>query len=89
MDHYRAAPNRFDAPVIRGSIKREQVASIKPNGKWITTDIKVPADAKEKKSWLFRTTFKLDFEPVMGAAAITANPSFVLFVNGRLVSARQ
>jgi len=82
-----AGPTKFDAPVFRGKLDPAAAKDIALTGKWIWGDTaapgKVPA-AGEKV--LLRTTWKLAASPSSGAAIITCDNGFSLFINGKLIT---
>ncbi len=81
-----AAPQSFDAPIIRGRVEDGESAGMELEAKWIwgasAAGGKAP-DAGEEI--LLRKTLKLEEEVAQGGAVITCDNEFVLFVNGREV----
>ena len=81
-----AAPGRFDAPVFRGKVDREAAAKIELGAEWIWGDS--AADGKSPpggERLLFVTNVKLDSDVKSGAAIVTCDNEFTLYLNGRSV----
>lgn len=83
-----AAPTKMDASVFRGKPDSEAVRKIKIQGKWIWGDSakegKVPPAGEQI---LLGKVFSLESAVVDGAAIVTADNAFTLFINGRKISA--
>ncbi|MEZ5384968.1 MAG: DUF1549 domain-containing protein [Prosthecobacter sp.] len=81
-----AAPNRFDAPVFRGKIDRQAAAKIQLGAEWIwgasAAEGKPPPGGERL---LFVTNVKLDAAVKSGAAIVTCDNEFTLYLNGRSV----
>ncbi|KAB2675409.1 MAG: DUF1549 domain-containing protein [Verrucomicrobia bacterium] len=71
------APERFDAPVVRS----RNDPSLRTSGRWIWAVGANPPPAGDTVT--FRRTFELAAAPVAAGAAITADNSYSLFVNGK------
>jgi hypothetical protein len=81
-----AAPNRFDAPVFRGKPNPDAARSIDLDGEWIWGDSAAggaPPPGGERL--LFVTNLKLDQPVTSGAAIVTCDNEFTLYINGRSV----
>jgi hypothetical protein len=78
------APERFDAPVLRGRLDPEVERSIKITASWIWRYPEA-SDAVPKPGEVFtaRKRVVLKRAPQGGGAVITADNSFTLFVNGQ------
>ncbi len=83
-----AGPNEFDAPVTRGKVDKDQVDQIDLKGEWIwgdsAADGKAPAAGEQL---VFRKTIDLPAGVVSGAAVVTADNSFELYIGRRKVAA--
>ena len=81
------APARMDAPVFRGRLDPEAAKSVKLSGQWIwgtsAADGKTPPAGE---TILLRANWKLDAAPAGGAAILTCDNGFSLYINGRKVS---
>ena len=81
-----AAPQKYDAPVFRGNPGDQSVVGVKPVAKWIWGDS--AADGKSppaNETITMKATVKLPSVVVRGAAVVTCDNSFILYVNGREV----
>lgn len=78
-----AAPDKYDAPVLRGSRDEELIADQQLTGRWIWSaeTTQVPAD----ETRVFRKQFDLDQPLDGGVAVVTCDNEFTLFINGRQV----
>ncbi len=83
-----AAPTMFDAPVTRGTLDESVLASIDLQGQWIwgssAADDRSPPAGEQLT---FRKVIDLPHAVVAGAAVLSADNSFELFINGRHVAA--
>ena len=82
-----AAPQKFDAPVMRGKVDQKIAAKIKPSAQWIWGDSakdgkRPPAD----EAIVLRKQFKLDKAVESAAAVVTCDNEFVLYVNNRQIT---
>ena len=73
------APERFDAPVVRA----HSDPAIKPTARWIWATGSNPPPAGDAAT--FRRSVELTERPAAAGAAITADNSYSLYVNGRKV----
>ncbi len=71
------APERYDAPVVRARVD----PSLKASGRWIWGTGPNPQAAGDIVT--FRKSVVLPDAPVAGGAAITADNSYTLYVNGK------
>ncbi len=81
-----AAPLRFDAPVFRGKVDPEAAKKIELGAEWLWGDS--AADGKAPpggERLLFVTNVKLDAAVTSGAAIVTCDNAFTLYLNGRSV----
>jgi hypothetical protein len=82
-----SAPAKMDAPVFRGRLDPEAAKSVQLSGQWIWG-----ASAAEGKTppagetILLRANWKLAAAPASGAAILTCDNGFTLYVNGRKVT---
>ena len=79
------APTKFDAPVFHAVVDSSQVVNKKPlEAKWIwgKSASELPAAGE---TIVVRKDFKLENEPARGAALVTCDNEFTLFINGREV----
>ncbi|HTI72808.1 MAG TPA: DUF1549 domain-containing protein, partial [Candidatus Limnocylindria bacterium] len=74
-----SAPERFDAPVVRAHLD----PSMKPTAEWIWATGSNPPPGGEDLT--FRRTLILAQPPTAAGAAITADNSYTLYVNGKKV----
>ncbi len=82
-----AAPNTFDAPVLRGKIGTAAINTIKLNGEWIWGDS--AADGKQPvagEQLVFRKVIDLPLDVVSGALVMTVDNAFDLYIARRLVA---
>jgi len=80
------APAKMDAPIMRGKADPKVTKDIQLSAQWIWGDSAQKGNPPAGDTVMLRKTFKLD-APVSGASAVvTADNSFVLYVNGRKVS---
>lgn len=85
-----SAPQKMDAPIVRGKARPNDVASpaTMPAGNWIwssdgTGNPLPPSD----QSLAFRTRFDLPVAAVRATAAITVDNSYTLYANGKRIAA--
>ncbi len=71
------APDRFDAPVVRA----RSSSDVKATGQWIWTRGPIPTPQGDTAT--FRATVVLDSLPKNAGAAITADNSYTLYLNGK------
>jgi hypothetical protein len=80
------APLKMDAPVFRGKLDPAAAADTKLTGQWIwgssAANGKVPPSGE---TILLRATWTLDDTPAAGAAILTCDNEFTLFINGRKI----
>lgn len=83
-----AAPNRFDAPVLRvkSSTTQPKKSTTALQAKWIWSQAD-SRSAKAGQTVTFRRQFKLESKPQSGIAAVTCDNEYTLYVNGRKVAA--
>jgi hypothetical protein len=82
-----AAPTEFDAPVIRGKVDHESLAKIELAGQWIwgeSASAGKPPPAGEEV--VFRLTVRLPADVVSGAAVISCDNAFELYIGRRQVA---
>jgi len=83
-----AAPEKFDAPVVRGKADIAAAKQIKLAGQWVwSSDGNEPNVPKAGDAITLRHKFTLKSAPVRAGAAISADNSYTLFVNGRELGA--
>lgn len=77
------APTKFDAPIFHAAVDTSETANNKPlDAKWIWG--KSPSNPPAAgETIVLRKELKLPSEPVRGAALLTCDNEFTLFVNGR------
>lgn len=79
-------PERFDAPVIRGTIARDAAAREKPIGRWVWAY----ADAEKSPAgerYTFRGRLKLKEMPRQAVSVVAGDNSAKLYMNGREIVA--
>ncbi len=80
------APAKMDAPVFRGRLDPEAAKAVKLSGQWIwgssAAEGKTPPAGE---TILLRANWKLDAAPAGGAAILTCDNGFTLYVNGRKI----
>ncbi len=82
-----AAPVGFDAPVLRGVLDPELLASVEIKGDWIWGESAANGGQPPAgESLSFRKQVKLSSKAVSGVAVVSADNSFELFVNNRRVT---
>lgn len=82
-----AAPDKMDASVFRGKADPELAKQIHLQGKWIWGDSAKPGMVPPAgETILMRKLLKLDQAVVEGAAVMTCDNGFTLFINGRKVT---
>ncbi|KAA5542087.1 DUF1549 domain-containing protein [Roseiconus nitratireducens] len=79
-----AAPQEFDAPVLRGKVDPDVVASLELEGQWIWGDVADGTPGGGRLS--FRKQLHLPAAVRSGAAVITAHDAFELYLGGRKVA---
>ena len=82
------APDKMDAPVFRGKLDPHAAAETPLTGHWIWGDSAgegktPPAD----ETLLLRATWNLEDAPTSGAAILTCDNAFTLYLNGRQIIA--
>lgn len=81
------APTKMDAPVFRSKADPQAAAAMALTGQWIwgasAADGKVPPAGE---TILLSTTWKLEEAPSSGAAIITCDNEFILYLNGRKIT---
>ncbi len=81
------APQKYDAPILRGKFDEEAQKNVQITGKWIWADFDHKDVKREQnRSILFRKKLTIKGPVAIAGAMITANQSFTLFVNNREVS---
>lgn len=81
-----AAPNRMDAPVFRGKLDPEAGRNIAMTGQWIWGDSAADGKAPPAgETILMRGQIKLEDEVEEGAAILTCDNGFTLYLGGRKV----
>lgn len=77
-----AGPTKFDAPVVRGASEADEGQHRPLSASWIwgdsASDGKVPAAGESLR---FERYFDLPSEPLWGAAVVTCDNSFEIFIN--------
>jgi len=82
-----SAPSEFDAPVIRGKVDPESLASLDLEGRWIWGGSAASqAGPAGGERLTFRTSVTLPANVRGGAAVITADNAFTLYLGGRRVA---
>ena len=82
-----AAPNEYDAPLLRGKLPADPGVRAEMQAEWIwgeSADGGSPPPAGDVS--VFRKVIRLDSPVVGGAAAVTADNEFELYINGRRVA---
>jgi hypothetical protein len=82
----QTAPAKMDAPVMRGKPDPATFKSIKLSGQWLWGDSASKGTPPSGESVVLRKTFTLPHAAITASAVVTADNSFSLYVNGRLVS---
>ncbi len=80
------APAKMDAPVMRGKPDPKSARNVKISAQWIWGDTAKSGAPPAGDTVTLRKTFKLDAAPESASGVVTADNSFSLYVNGRLVS---
>jgi len=82
------APKKMDAPVFRAKPDPAAAQAIALTGQWIwgssAAEGKTPPAGE---TILLRANWKLDADPVSGAAILTCDNEFTLYLNGRKITA--
>ena len=82
-----SSPAKMDAPVFRGRLDPEAAKSVQLSGQWIwgasSAEGKTPPAGE---TILLRANWKLAAAPASGAAILTCDNGFTLYVNGRKVT---
>jgi hypothetical protein len=82
-----AAPDKMDASVFRGKPDPELAKRIQMKGKWIWGDSALPGSVPPAgEKILLRKMLKLDQAVAEGAAIMTCDNGFTLYINGRKVT---
>jgi hypothetical protein len=83
-----AAPAKFDAPLVRGKADAKAMPNLTLKGQWIwSTDNEGTNLAKAGEAITLRHKFTLAHSPMRAGAAVTADNSYTLFVNGKQLGA--
>ncbi len=76
------APTKFDAPIIHSFVDKAASRTHPPDAQWIWG--KSESDPpKAGETIVLKYDFKLDSAPLRGAAMLTCDNEFALFINGR------
>lgn len=82
-----AAPKMFDAPITRGAVDESLLASLELQGQWIWGDSAAQDHSPPAGEQLtFRKQLQLSQATLVGAAVVSADNSFQLYLNGRQVA---
>jgi hypothetical protein len=85
-----AAPQKYDAPVIRVKVSTPDPAAITEiavGGQWIWSYAEASASSPGGETIALRREFELEAVPARIVAAITCDNEYTLFVNGRRLAA--
>jgi hypothetical protein len=83
----RTAPTKMDAPVFRSKVDPQAAATMPLTGQWIWGSSAAEGKAPPAgETILLRTTWKLDDVPASGAAIVTCDNEFILYLNGRKIT---
>ena len=85
-----AAPQKYDAPVIRVKVPAPDPAAITEiavGGQWIWSYAEASASSPGGETITLRREFELDAAPTRVVAAVTCDNEYTLFVNGRRLAA--
>ena len=82
-----ASPGKFDAPIVRGKVDREELEKVELQGEWIwgqsqSNDKQAPAG----EQLIFRTELRVPSAIRSGVAVLTVDNSFDLYINRRKVA---
>lgn len=80
------APPKMDAPIMRGKVDPKVVKDIQLSAEWIWGDNAKKGNPPAGDTVMLRKTFKLDAPVSSASAVVTADNSFILYVNGRKIS---
>ncbi|HSH94756.1 MAG TPA: DUF1549 domain-containing protein [Roseimicrobium sp.] len=81
------APTKFDAQLVRGKADPASASKLAVKGLWVWSTDNAGANLpKPGEAIALRHSFKLKSAPVRAGAAVTADNSYTLFVNGRELS---
>ncbi|MES2595635.1 MAG: DUF1549 domain-containing protein [Verrucomicrobiota bacterium] len=80
------APAKMDAPIMRGKVDPKVTKDIQLGAEWIWGDSAKKGNPPAGDTVMLRKTFKLDAPVTSASAVVTADNSFILYVNGRKVS---
>ncbi len=79
-----AAPQKHDAPVVRGGTNASAGAKLQLAGRWVwASSAREGSLPPAGEAISLRKKFELDRRPVQAGAAITCDNSYVLYINGR------
>jgi hypothetical protein len=82
-----AAPSKMDAPVFRGKVDPQAAAAMPLTGQWIWGSSAAEGKAPPAgETILLRATWKLEDDPTAGAAIMTCDNEFILYLNGRKIT---
>lgn len=83
-----AAPSSFDAPVLRGKVDPQAASQVELKAQWIwgesAGDGKMPPGGEKL---VFRKTLELPSAVRYGAAVVTADNAFDMYIGGRQIAA--
>lgn len=82
------APKKFDAPLVRGEAEAKSAPKLELQGQWVWATDNVSTNlAKAGEAIALRHKFTLMALPLRAGAAISADNSYTLYVNGKELAA--
>jgi hypothetical protein len=80
------APTKMDAPVFRGKLDPRAASDTQLTGQWIWGSSAAAGHTPPSgETLLLRATWNLEDAPAAGAAILTCDNAFTLFINGRKI----